>query len=158
MVDTPLNTAGARIIDPILSTHASGYRHPERVGNLLFPAVPVGVSGGQRLEFGKESFRLYNARRAPGSDTKRIQFGYAGKPFALTQEALEAAVPREWMRDASQVPGIDLAARAVNLVMNSVTLLLEYQQATIATTAANYDNDHKVTLAGATWLVSARAT
>ncbi|MEW5727728.1 MAG: hypothetical protein AB1918_07875 [Pseudomonadota bacterium] len=143
-----LNTAGVRVVDPILTTHVQGYRHPGNVGHLLFPRVPVGVSGGQVLEFGKESFKLYNARRAPGTDTKRIQFGYAGKPFALKQDALEAAVPREWMRDASKIPGIDLARRAVNVVQGAIELGRENEKASIATDAANYDANHKLALAG----------
>ena len=144
----PLNTTGVRIIDPILTTHVQGYRMPGLVGDKLFPRVPVGASGGQVIEFGKEAFQRYNARRAPGADTQRIRFGYQGKPFALVQDSLESPVPREWQRDASKVPGIDLGRRAVNLTQNVILRLLEEDQATLAITAANYDADHKVTLAG----------
>ena len=140
-----------RVIDPILSSVALGYRHPEHVGNSLFPRVPVMVSGGQVIEFGKESFRLYNARRAPGTGTKRVRFGYQGKPFALVQDALEGVVPREHMRDASQVPGIDLGTRATNNVMRSLSLALEVEQAGLARDATHYDNDHKVDLAASRW-------
>lgn len=143
-----LNTSSVRVQDPILSTHAQGYRNSQAVGHLLFPRVPVAISGGQVLEFGKEAFKKYNARRSPGGATKRVQFGYAGKPFALVQDALEAVVPREWQRDASQVPGIDLAKRAINVTMGVVSNLLEIDQANIAIAAANYDVNHKVTLAG----------
>jgi len=144
----PQNLAQVRVIDPILTTVVQGYKNAELVGMSLFPAVPVQVSGGQVIEFGKESFKLYNARRAPGGATKRIDFGYQGKAFALKQDSLEAKVPREYQRDASQVPNIDLATRAVNLVMMSLTLALEDEQAKLATDAANYDASHKVALAG----------
>lgn len=149
MVGTVLNTNSARIVDPVLSTVVQGYKHPHRVGSLIFPPVPVSVSGGKVIQFGTESFKLYNVARAPGGRTKRIQFGYEGLPYALAQDALEGKVPREWQRDASQVPGIDLGTRAVNGVMQTLTLSLEVEQATIATSAANYDNNHKVALAGA---------
>lgn len=145
---TVLNTGNVRVIDPILTHHAQGYRHQERVGGLLFPRVPVAVSGGKVLQFGPESFQIYNARRAPGGKVKRVQFGYEGKPFALEQDALEGKVPVEWMRDAKAVPGIDLGQRAVNNVMSILGLSLEIQQAEIATTSANYDADHKVALSG----------
>lgn len=144
----PMNAAGVRVIDPILTTHVQGYRMPGLVGERLFPRVPVAMSGGQVLEFGKEAFQKYAARRAPGSETKRIQFGYLGKAFALGQNSLEAVVPREWQRDASQVPGIDLGRRAVNLVQNVILRLAEEEQAAIALNAANYDADHKLALAG----------
>lgn len=145
-----MNAAGVRVINPILTTYVQGYRQPELVGSALFPRVPVEISGGQILEFGKEAFKLYSAGRAPGGGTKRISFGYLGKPFALLNEALEAPVPREFLRDASIVPGIDLAQRAVSLVMRALMLSLESAQATLATTAGNYDANHKVTLAGVT--------
>jgi hypothetical protein len=145
------NNSQVRVIDPILSNVVQGYKHAEHVGKVLFPRVSVGVSGGQVIEFGKESFKLYAAHRTPGGPTKRIQFGYAGKPFALLQDALEGQVPREHMRDAKAVPGIDLGSRSVNLVMNSLSLALENEQAGIARDAANYDANHKVDLAAAKW-------
>lgn len=144
-----LSNSGARVIDPILTTVVQGYKNAELVGHNLFPAVPVQVSGGQVIEFGRESFRLYSSKRAPGGATKRMQFGYLGKPFALLQDSLEAVVPREHMRDASRVPGIDLGSRAVNLTMKAMQLALENDQAALATNAANYDAGHKVALAGA---------
>lgn len=144
-----MNPSAVRVINPILTTHVQGYKQAGLVGGVLFPRVPVEVSGGQILEFGKESFQLYNARRAPGAGTKRIQFGYLGKPFALLNDALEAPVPREYLRDASKVPGIDLGTRAVNLVMRSLLLGLEVGQAALALDAARYDANHKVALAGA---------
>lgn len=145
-----MTNAGVRVIDPILSNVAQGYKNAELVGNFLFPRVPVFASGGQIIEFGKEAFYSYNLRRTPGGTTKRIQFGYQGKPFALLQDSLEAQVPREWMRDASVVPGIDLGQRAIALGMKIATKSLEVDQAAIATNAANYDANHKLVLAGGT--------
>lgn len=147
-----INTRSARVVDPILTTHAQGYRQQQLVGELLFPRVPVAVSGGKILQFGKEAFMLYNAARAPGGATKRVQFGYEGLPYALDQERLEGKVPREWMRDASAVPGIDLGQRAINGVMKILTLALEYQQSKLARNAALYDVNHKLALsAGDKW-------
>jgi len=143
-----MNAAATRIINPILSTYVQGYQQADLVGDTLFPRVPVEISGGQILEFGKESFKLYSARRAPGAGTKRISFGYLGKPFSLLNDSLEAPVPREFLRDAKVMPGIDLGQRAVSLVMRSLLLGLEVAQATLATDAAQYDANHKVTLAG----------
>ena len=144
-----MNPSAVRVINPILTTHVQGYKQPGLVGQSLFPRVPVEVSGGQILEFGKESFKLYNPRRAPGAGTKRISFGYLGKPFSLFNDALEAPVPREYLRDASVVPGIDLGTRAVNLVMRSILLGQEVAQAALALDAAQYDANHKVALLGA---------
>jgi hypothetical protein len=138
----------ARIVDPVLSTVALGYRLPEAVGENLFPRVPVALRGGKVIQFGKEAFKKYNTARAPGSATGRIQFGYEGVPFSIVPNALEAPVPRELQQDALVMPGIDLGTRAVNLVMRSNILALEVEQAGIALTAASYDSNHKVALAG----------
>lgn len=141
-------SAQRRVIDPILSNVVRGYRHPDHVGMALFPRVFTRVSGGKIIEFGKDSFRLYRTARAPGTVTKRVQFGYQGKPYALENHALEAPVPREHLREAEAVPGIDLGTRATTLVMKTNSLILEEQQASIATNAANYGSGNKVTLSG----------
>lgn len=146
-----MNQKQVRVIDPILTTVAQGYENAELVGNKLFPAVPVSVAGGQIIAFGKESFKQYNLRRVPGTGTKRINFGYAGRPFALVQDALEVPVPREDMRDAAAVPGIDLGTEATSTGMDIATLAVEVEQAAVARNAANYDSNHKVDKAAAKW-------
>ncbi len=148
LVGNVMSASGTRIIDPILTNVAQGYQNSQLVGLSLFPPVPVQTTGGQIIEFGRESFRLYNARRAPGGSTRRIDFGYLGKPFTLVQDSLEGKVPREYLRDAKMIPGIDLGSRAVVTVMKSLQLTLEYDQAQLATNAANYDANHKVALSG----------
>ena len=143
-----LNTAGARVIDPILSTVAQGYQNADMVGLSLFPYVPVGQRGGKIITFGKEDFALYNTARAPGANTKRIQYGYSGSSFALESHSLEGLVPFEIMQEAEAVPGIDLGRGAVMKTQNVIALRLEYAQAALATTAANYPAGNKVTLSG----------
>lgn len=151
-----MNLKQVRVVDPILTNIAIGYQNAELVGHNLFPRADVYVSGGQVIEFGTEAFRKYNLRRAPGANTPRIQFGYAGKPFALVQDALEVSVPREWMRDASVQPGIQLATRAVNLGLDVVQLALENDQAALATNAANYGASNKIDLTASSWFDPAR--
>lgn len=146
---TGMTNAQVRIVDPVLSAVAHGYTNAEFVGGILFPRISVGQRGGQVLEFGKEAFRAYNIRRAPGGPTRRIQYGYLGKAFALIQDAVEAVVPIEHMNEAAVAqPGVDLSAGAVRLTMDVTLKSLEVEQAGIATGAANYDNNHKVTLSG----------
>lgn len=146
----PLSNAGVRVIDPVLTNVAQGYSNQDFVGDRLFPRVPVSTRGGQIIEFGREAYRLYALKRQAGGRTARIQFGYLGKPFALYQDAAEAPVPREHMQDAAITPRLDLGLRAVNVAMRAVAMSLEYDQATLATTAGNYGAGNKVTLAGAT--------
>jgi hypothetical protein len=142
------NNAQRRVIDPILSTVVQGYQHPEHVGSALFPRVTTRTTGGKVIEFGRESFKLYNTARAPGGAVKRMTFGYEGKPFALENHALDALVPREHLREAEEVPNIQLATEATTDVMSVMSLILENQQATLARDAGNYAASNKVALAG----------
>jgi hypothetical protein len=114
----------------------------------LFPRVPVTTSGGQVVRFGKESFVAYSLKRSPGAATKRVDFGYLGEPFALEEDAIEFKVPFEWQQDASQIPGINLATRAINIGMKNVALSLEIEQAALALNPNNYDTNHKTALTG----------
>lgn len=145
-----MNNAAARVVDPVLSTHAQGYRQQKLVGHTLFPRVDVSQRGGKVIEFGKESFILYNSQRAPGTNTKRVQFGYLGKPYSLDSHSLEGVVPREHVAEAA-VPGVKLGQRAVNNVMQALSLTVEYEQAQLARNAALYPAGQKVDLTAAKW-------
>ncbi|MCC7413327.1 MAG: major capsid protein [Gammaproteobacteria bacterium] len=138
----------ARVIDPILTTVAQGYKNADMVGDALFPVVPVDQRGGKIVSFSREDFRLYATGRAPGANTKRVQYGYASTPYALEQHALEGQVPFELMQDAAAVPGIDQGSIAVMKTQNIIALRTEKARADIATTAGSYGAANKVTLSG----------
>jgi len=144
----PLNNASARVVDPVLSQFARGYQQAGLIGRVLFPRAFVPVRGFKRVEFGKEGFRLYNTRRAPGTATKRLVFGYDGKPASLDQHGLDGVVPREHVGEAAAGPGIDLQQEASRVVLDAMQLDEEVSQAALATTAGNYAAANKVTLAG----------
>lgn len=145
----PISNSGARVVDVILSEISQGYTNAEFVGNRLFPVVPVNVSGGKIIEFNKDSFKLYSLRRAPGASTKEVEFGYLGKPYTLVQDSAKVKVPFEHLRDAAVGAGLDLGAESVQTGMDVITLALEYEQAQLATNAANYATSNKVALTGA---------
>lgn len=145
---TTMNRGRARVVDPVLSSVALGYGDPEFIGNKLFPLVPSPAFGARVIKFGKEQFLQYNLRRAPGGKKARVQLGYADDPIALVQDALEGKVPREFLRDAAQVPNIDLASRAVRNTQRIILRALEIEQAALAQNTASYDANHRVALAG----------
>ena len=141
--------AQARVIDPILSSVARGYRSPlAPVADLLFPIVPVGARGGTILSFGVEAYKLYNTARAPGANIKRVQFGYASGTYALGDFDLEGMVPVEIQEEAMAVPGIDHGSLAVMGVQDLMAREREYQAATLALAAGSYAGTNKVTLSG----------
>jgi hypothetical protein len=143
-----LSVSQARVIDPVLSTVAQGYRNAELVGGALFPYVPVGMRGGKIITFNKEDFALYNTGRVPGANTRRVQYGYSGASFALESHSLEGVVPIEIIQEANAVPGIDLGNNAVMRTQNIISLRLETAQALLATTVGNYGAGNKVALSG----------
>lgn len=146
-----LTLSQARVIDPVLTTVAQGFKQLEFVGNALFPQVPVALRAGKIITFGKEDFMLYNTARAPGENTKRIQFGYASGNYSLVDYSLEGAVPIEVYQEGQNPANgwsIDHMALAIKKVSNSMALGLEYAQATLARTASNYGSSNKVTLSG----------
>lgn len=154
----PINTRQAAVVDPILSTHARGYRNSEFIGGALFPRVTVPNRSMRVIKFGKEAFRMLNTRRAPGADKRRVQYGYASDPISLVQDALEGVVPIEHQQEAESVPGINLGQGAINMVLDVVDLGLEYDSAQLARNAANYDANHKLALVGAARWTNAAST
>ena len=140
--------AQARVIDPILSEIAQGYQNGGMVGMNLFPYVPVQARGGNIITFSKEDFALYNTLRTPGANTRRVQFGHSGAPYALEQHALEGVDPWETSQESARVAKINSAARAVRKTQNIIALRLEKAQADLATTAATYAASNKTTLSG----------
>lgn len=151
---TQLTPAQARVVDPVLTTIAQGYKNADFVGMSLFPSVPVQVRGGKILTFGKEDFAIYASARAPGANTKRIQVGYTSGSFALTDYSLEGTVPFELQQEASAVPGLDLGRASVMKVQNSIGLQLEKAQADLAILASGYASTHKNTALSGTTLWS----
>lgn len=147
----PISPTDVRIVDPVLTNIAVGYQNSQFVGSELFPRVPVALRGGNVITFGREDFKQYNLRRSPGSRTKRIQFGYAGQPYATVQDSIDVPVPREFQQEAQQALSIDLGIRAARKGMNTILLGLEIEQANTARNAANYDANHKTDYSASKW-------
>ncbi len=140
-----MTPSGARVVDPVLSSIAQGNVNSEMIASALFPSVLVPQRGGRIITFGKEDFMLYGSQRAPGENTKRVQFGYGAGNYALVDYGLEGQVPIEVLQEGQAGPGIDHAAMAVRKVSNIMALRLEKQAADIARTAASYAAANKIT-------------
>jgi hypothetical protein len=138
----------ARVVDAVLTSVAQGYKNAELIGNALFPYVAVGQRGGKIVSFGKEDFALYATGRVPGSNTRRVNFGYSSESYALESHSLEGQVPIELLQEANAVPGMNLGTLAVNKVQAIIGLRLEAAQAALATNGANYASSNKASLSG----------
>jgi hypothetical protein len=145
---TQMTAAQARVVNPVLTTVAQGYKNAAMVGMSIFPFVPTGVRGGKIITFGKEDFQIYATGRTPGSNTKRIQFGYSGDNYALEQHALEGVLPIENMQEAQVVPGINMGRTTINKTQKAIRLRLEKAQADLAINPAKYQSTNKLALSG----------
>lgn len=146
-----LNLQGARVINPVLTAIAQGYKQLDFVGGKLFPTIPVGLRAGQIISFGREDFMLYNMQRAPGENTKRIAYGYSSGNFSLVDYSLEGQLPIEIYQEAQASENgfsIDLAALTLNKTQDAMALRLEKAQADLARNPANYGASNKITLSG----------
>jgi len=138
-----MTPAKARVVDPVNTRIARGYQHIfAPIANILFPIVPVQERGGTVVEFGPEDFRLINSARAPGTATKRVQFGHAGATYALTDHSLEGQIPVEIGQEAGRA-GIDQYQRTIRGVQRLMDVERENQAATIARTAGSYPSANK---------------
>lgn len=141
--------AQMRASDPILTSVARGYSSPKAsIADALFPIVSVMSRAGRIMEFSADGFRLVGTSRAPGANTKRMQFGFGTKNFSLVDHRLEGTVPRELQQEAMNGPGIDLAANAVRRVQDVMALEREKQAADLACDLSNYESTNKKTLSG----------
>ena len=143
-----LATPAARVIDPVLTTAARGYRNAMHIHSVLFPRVETMLRGGTRIEFDRTDFRKVNSRRAPGSGTKQVQFGHEGILFALEQHRLEGKLPVENAEESMRVPGIDLGMRTVDGTLALISLAREIHAGELACNAASYKAAHVEVLAG----------
>lgn len=137
----------ARVVDPILTEIARGYRsNKAAIANILFPIVDVVLRAGKIITFGPDDFKLVSTVRAPGTNTKRVQFGYAGEDYGLADYRLEALTPWEIQQEGANGPGIDLIAMSVRKVQNVMDLEREKQAADLARNDALYGSNNKETL------------
>lgn len=144
-----MNTAQARVVDPILTAVARGYESQDSlVANVLFPTIEVPQRGGRLMVFGKEEFELVDSRRAPGANTKRVGFGYGSDRYDLEDFSLEAIIPVELLEEAGAGPGIDLASVHVRMVQNQMALEREAIAAAMARNSENYPTPNKTALSG----------
>lgn len=147
-----LTLAQARVINPVLTSIAQGFKQNSLVGQILFPQVDVAQRAGNIITFGREEFMQYSGLvRAPGGATRRAQFGYAGSTYALVDFSLEGSLPIETLQEAQAGAAgfsIDMAEVTLRKTMGIMDLRLEIAQAALATTLGNYPANNRVTLSG----------
>ena len=133
-----------RVVDPVLTNIARGFKNASHVAEHLFPIVPVSKEGGKIPEFTKESFKIYNTERAIRAKSNRINPESRTEiDFVLTEHDLEYPIDyRE--QDEDIFPS---RLHATTVVTDGISLRLEKMAADVVQDLATFPTGNKVTLA-----------
>lgn len=136
-----MNLDQVRVIDPILTQLAQGYKNAEGVATFFGPAVSMNTRAGRTLVFGKEAFAAQNFLRAPGSNIQKIQNEFGTRSFSLRQEAISWEIAEEIAAEAKNgAAQMDLRQYASKDAANRLMQSWEIQVAAAVTDAAAYES------------------
>ncbi|QSI33398.1 hypothetical protein GNX71_29050 [Variovorax sp. RKNM96] len=142
--------------NPILSSLLLGMGQGTYVAEKLFPRLPQALNGITLAQLGDERFRRYNLRRAPGTQTKRVEIKYEGKTYTVDQYSVEVPMPRELLREADESRKLnvgnylDVSKIAMSTANDILGLDYELEVAGLATDPASYASGHVQALAAGT--------
>lgn len=134
-----------RVVDPVLSTLATGYSNEEFVGANLLPFVGVEKEGVKIPKFGKEAFTIYSTERALRAKSNRIVPEDIGD-VTVTLDEHDLEYPIDYREDAEAA--FPLQAHATWRVTEGIRLRHEKMVADMVQDAANYGSGNKVALSG----------
>ncbi|GAB6170777.1 hypothetical protein JCM15765_02550 [Paradesulfitobacterium aromaticivorans] len=136
-----------RVVDPVLTTIAQGYKPEGLVGDIILPVIESPKMGGLIRRFGPDDFKLYNTRRANQTKSARIQPSEGDTiKLALTEESLEIAID---INERDEAPSqTALEARRTRIITNNLAIRKEKDQADAVLNAANYSAGHVMDLVG----------
>ncbi|MDP8257652.1 MAG: hypothetical protein P9M14_18035 [Candidatus Alcyoniella australis] len=135
-----------RIVDPVLSKLAQGYKHPAHLWPQILPVVPLSASLMRVPTFGKETFMAYNTAKPLRGPAARIEFGNNYATVGYDREALESGIDDEEYDEAN--PVLQLQTRRQNNLLKTMSLQLERAVGAMCQNAANYPVGNKVALTG----------
>lgn len=143
-----MNLDQVRIIDPILTQLAQGYKNAEGVATFFAPVVNMSTRAGRTLTFGKESFAAQNFFRSPGSNIQKISNEFGTRSFALRQEAISWQIAEEVAAEAKNgAAAIDLRAYAAKDAANRLMQSWEVQVSEKVLDVTQYESGNVLDLA-----------
>lgn len=134
-----------RVVDPVLTTIARGYRNSALIGTLLLPVVRVEKEGAKIPQWGKEAFKIYNTLRGIRANSNRIRPEERGSiPYIMDEHDLEYPIDyREVQEDI-----FPLRDHARRVSQDGCLLEQEKAIADIVTDPENYPEGSKEQLTG----------
>lgn len=134
-----------RIVDPVLTNLARGYRNAQYIGEGLFPIALMDKEAGVVPLFGKEAFEVYDTERAIRAQSNIMTPDDTdGLDVVLREHDL--AYPVDYREKNESM--FDAEARASRRVVNAIDLRREVACAKLAQNPGTFLAGAKVTLAG----------
>lgn len=132
-----------RVVDPVLTNIARGYKNAAFIGEHLFPLVHTDKEGVSVPTFGKSAFVEVDTERAVGANSNILVRDHVGKlELVLNEHDLAAAV--DYREQAESM--FNEEAKATRRVTNGVNLSRELQAARLAQDKSVYSVDSVKTL------------
>jgi len=143
-----MNLDQVRVIDPILTQLAQGYKNADGVATFFAPSVSMNLRAGRTLVFGKEAFAAQSFLRAPGTNIQKIQNEFGTRSFALRQEAISWQIAEEVAAEAKNgAAAIDLRAYAAKDAANRLMQSWEIQVSEKVLDVTQYETGNVLNLA-----------
>ena len=143
-----MNLDQVRVIDPILTQLAQGYKNADGVATFFAPSVSMNLRAGRTLVFGKEAFAAQSFLRAPGTNIQKIQNEFGTRSFALRQEAISWQIAEEVAAEAKNgAAAIDLRAYAAKDAANRLMQSWEIQVSEKVLDVTQYETGNVLDLA-----------
>lgn len=134
-----------RIVDPVLTNLAQGYRNEAFVAENIFPVVTVAKEAGKIPQFSKDAFKLRDTERAIRADSNlMIPDDKTAIRFTLTEHDL--AEPIDYREEEEDI--FNAEQEAVETVSAGIELGREKLAADLAQNDSNYAAGNKITLSG----------
>lgn len=134
-----------RVVDPVLTNLARGYRNAQFIGEALFPIALMDKEAGTIPLFGKEAFDVYETERAIRAQSNIMNPDDVDGLDVVLREH-DIAYPVDYREQAEAM--FDAQARASRRVVDVIDLRREVACAKLAQSPGTYQSGAKVTLAG----------
>lgn len=141
-----------RVVDPVLTSLARGYRNAQYIGENLFPVADIDKESGIIPLFGKEAFRLWDTERAIRAKSNVMTADDADTLDVVLREH-DLAYPVDYREQAEAM--FNEEAKAARRVKDAIDLGREVRAAYLAQNPNTYLSGAKVTLSGSSkWVNS----
>ncbi|AJO78755.1 hypothetical protein [Pseudomonas sp. MRSN 12121] len=134
-----------RVVDPVLTTLARGYRNAQYIGEGLFPIALMDKEAGIVPLFGKEAFEVYDTERAIRAQSN-IMTPDDLEPLDVVLREHDLAYPVDYRESNESM--FDAESNASRRVVNAIDLRREVSCAKLAQNPNTFPVGSKVTLVG----------